>query len=121
MYNDPQSLTINSVAVSLPRTASGVNTGSFTAADSRTKLTVSHAYGKRVRRTVRIDVSKIVPDELIPSVNKPVSASVYIVVDSPLVGFTPTELKQIVDSHSAWQATGTGAANNTLRLLGGES
>lgn len=121
MYSDPQSLTISGTAVSLPRTASGVNQGGFTAADGNTKFSISHQYGKRARRTARIDVRKIIPDPLIANVSREVSASVYVVIDAPLVGFTAAELKGIADAHSAWMAAGTGAANNTLRLVGGES
>lgn len=121
MYSDPQSITLNGSAVSLPRTASGVDTGGFTAADGNVKMTVQHQYGKRARRTVRIDHKKIVPDELLATVSKQVSASVYIVVDTPLVGYTGAEQKQIIDALTAWLAAGAGAANNALRLVGGES
>lgn len=121
MYSDPQSLTINGSAVTLPRTASGVDNGGFTAADGNVKMTVSHQYGKRARRTVRIDHKKIVPDELLTSVSKQVSTSVYVVVDAPLVGYNGAEQKQIIDALAAWLAAGTGAANNALRLVGGES
>lgn len=121
MYSDPQTLTISGTAVSLPRTSAGVNAGVFTSPDGAVDLDVRHQYGKRARRTVRIDHEKIIPDPLLTNVNKPVSASVYVVVDAPLMGYTPTELKGIVDALAAWLAAGTGAANNTIRLVGGES
>lgn len=121
MYSDPQSLTISGTATALPRTSSGVNSGVFTAPDGAVQLDIRHQYGKRSRRTVRIDAQKVIPDPLLTTVNKPVSMSVYIVVDAPLSGYTPAEQKALVDALAAWLAAGTGAANNTLRLVGGES
>lgn len=121
MYSDPQSLTISGTATSLPRTSAGVNAGQFTTPDGAVVFDIRHQYGKRSRRTVRIDHSKIIPDPLLTNVNKVVSSSVYVVVDAPLVGYTATELKGLVDALAAWLAAGTGAANNTVRLVGGES
>lgn len=119
-YTDPQTITIDS-AVSLPRTSSGVNTGGFSANDGTVGLTVSHQYGKRVRRVARVDTSKIAPDPLISSTNIKHSMSAYLVVDMPSTGYTAAEAKKVIDGLAAWLAAGTGAANNTTRLLGGEN
>jgi hypothetical protein len=120
-YADPQSVTINSVANSLPRVGSGVNTGAFSNGDATVKMGVSHQYAKRTRRQARLDFSKIAPDPLISSTNIKYSMSAYIVVDAPVTGFTVAEQKQIVDALTEWLATGSGAANNTTKLLGGEN
>lgn len=120
-YNDPQSITVAGTAVSLPRTSSGVNTGAFTAPDGNTKLTVQSTLSKRARRMARIDVQKTVPDPLVSNINNIVSMSAYVVIDAPKTGYTPAEQKAIVDALAAWLAAGTGAANNTLRLVGGEN
>jgi hypothetical protein len=45
--------------------------------------------------------------------------STYIVADVPVVGFTITEQKQIIDALTAWLTASTGA--NVTKLLGGES
>lgn len=119
-YADPQSVTINAVATVLPRTSSGVNTGQFTKDDGNVRLTVSSAYGRRTRRTARLDFSKVAPDPLISSQNIKYSMSAYLVVDVPVTGFTVAEQKQIVDALTAWLASGSGAANSTTKLLGGE-
>lgn len=118
-FADPQSVTINAVAVSLPRVSSFVNAGGFSSADSLVQLKVSHAYGKRTRRTVRIDASKISADPMIPSVNTRSSMSVYMVVDHPVNGYTVAEQKQIVDALVAYLAASTGA--RVTQLLGGEN
>jgi len=49
MLTDPQSVTINAVANSLPRVGSSNNSGSFSKDDANVKLEVSHSYGKRTR------------------------------------------------------------------------
>jgi len=118
-FADPQSVTINSVANSLPRTSSGPNTGSFTKDDGAVKLTVSHSYGKRVRRTVRLDHTKIAADPLQPSTNARYSMSTYVVVDAPVTGYTNAEIKQIVDALTGYLTASSGA--RVTQLLGGEN
>lgn len=118
-YADPQSVTISGTANSLPRVSSGVNSGAFSKDDSTVQLSVSHAYGKRTRRTARINHSKIAADPLQPTNNTKLSASVYIVVDTPVTGYTVAEAKAIVDGLTKWLTDTTGA--NTTKLLGGEN
>lgn len=118
-FSDPQSVTINAVAIPLPRVSSGVNSGVFSSADGAVKLTVSHAYGKRARRTIRIDHSKISADPLQPSTNARYSMSTYIVVDAPAVGYSSAEIKQVVDGLTAYLTGSTGA--RVTQLLGGEN
>lgn len=118
-FSDPQSVTINAVANTLPRTSSGENSGSFTKDDGNVKLTISHAYGKRNRRTVRLDHRKIAADPLVAAQNLQYSMSCYIVVDVPVVGYTVAEAKQIVDALTAYLTASSGA--NVTKVLGGES
>lgn len=117
-FSDPQSVTINAVAVTLPRTGSGVNAGTFKSNDGTVQLSVSHAYGKRNRRTIRIDHSKIAADPLL-SENVEFSMSSYLVVDVPPRGYTVTEAKQVVDGLLAYLTATSGA--KITQLLGGEN
>jgi hypothetical protein len=118
-FADPQSVTINSVANSLPRVSSGVNTGSFSKDDGTVRLTISHAYGKRNRRTIRVDHKKVAADPFSSSVNAEYSMSAYIVVDVPKVGYTIAEQKQIVDALTGYLTATSGA--RVTQLLGGEN
>lgn len=118
-FTDPQTVTINSIANTLPRTSSGVNSGVFSKDDGNVVLSVSHAKGKRTRRTIRIDHSKIAPDPLISAQNIKFSMSAYVVVDVPPTGYTVAEQKQIVDALTAYLSASSGA--NTTKLLGGEN
>lgn len=118
MFADPQSVTINAVANSLPRTTAGVNLGEFKKDDGNVALRVSHQYGKRTRRQVRLDFSKIAADPLISSTNIKYSMSAYLVVDVPVTGFTVAEAKQIVDGLTAYLTASSGS--KVTQLLGGE-
>ena len=117
--SDPQSVTINAVAVSLPRTSSGVNQGTFQSNDGLVKETVSHQYGKRNRHLLRIDHSKISPDPFISAQNNKYSMSCYIVVDVPTLGYTVTEQKQVIDGFIAQLNASSGAL--ITKALGGEN
>lgn len=118
-FSDPQSITINAVANTLPRTSNNGATSVYSSADGNVKLTISSAYGKRNRRTARVDFRKTAADPLFPAQNAPYSMSTYIVMDTPVVGFSVTEQKQIVDALTAYLTASTGA--NVTKILGGES
>lgn len=119
MFADPQSVTINAVANSLPRTGSGVDNGTFSKDDGNVKLSVKHSYGNRVRRLVRLDHRKVASDPLATGYNKEYSMNAYLVIDVPSVGYTLTEAKQIVDALTLWLTTTSGS--NVTKVLGGES
>jgi hypothetical protein len=118
-YADPQSVTINAVPVSLPRTSSGPSTGTFSSSDGLVGLTVSHAYGRRTRRTLRLSSSKISADPFIPNQNVKSSMSTYIVVDTPVNGYTNAEIKFVVDALCAYLTASSGS--KVTQLLGGEN
>jgi hypothetical protein len=120
-FSDPQSVTIGSTpgTVSLPRTASSVGGGVFDSNDGTVELSVANSYGKRTRRTARINLSKIAPDPLISSNNIKYSSSVYVVVDAPVTGFTVAELKDLMTGLTTWLTASSGA--HITQLLGGEN
>jgi hypothetical protein len=119
MFSDPQSVTINAVANSLPRTSSGVNTGAFTKDDGLVKLSISHSLGKRTRRVVRLDHAKIAADPLLAGVNVRATMSTYVVMDTPETGYSNAEVKQIVDALTGYLTASSGA--NVTKIIGGES
>lgn len=118
-YTDPQSVTINAVANSLPRTSSGQDQGAFTKDDGTVKLSISHSYGSRTRRVIRLDHNKVAADPLMAGVNVQARMAAYLVVDVPKTGYTLAEQKQIVDALTAYLTASTGA--RVTQLLGGES
>lgn len=118
-FADPQSITINAVANSLPRISSGVNEGSFSKDDGTVQLKVTHQYGKRTRRTIRIDHRKTAPDPFVSNVNVSRSMSVYMVADVPTDGYSIAEQKQIIDALTGYLTATSGA--RVTQLLGGEN
>lgn len=119
-FADPQSITISGTATSLPRVSSGVNAGSFASGDGTLKKSVAHSYGRsRTRRTIRVDLKKIAADPLLSGVNNQYSTSVYLVVDLPAVGFTNTELKNLITGFLSDLTASSGAQMD--KLLGGEN
>jgi hypothetical protein len=118
-FSDPQSVTISGSAVSLPRTGSGPSSGTFKSNDGLVQLDVSTSYGKRTRSSIRISHSKIAPDPLISSQNIKYSMSTYVVVDTPVTGYTVAEAKAVVDALVAYLSASSGA--RVTQLLGGEN
>jgi hypothetical protein len=118
-FADPQSVTINAVAQSLPRTSSGANAGIFTKDDGTVALSVLHNYGSRTRRSIRLTHKKIITDPLASDRNVPVSMAINIAVDVPVTGYTVAEQKQVVDALVAYLTASSGA--KVTQLLGGEN
>lgn len=118
MFSDPQSVTINAVANSLPRVSAGANSGIFRKDDGTVKLTITHAENKRNRRLVRLDHNKLAADPYITGNQDPVDMAVYAVFDVPLLGYTVAEQKQVADGFFAYLTASSGAA--ITKILGGE-
>lgn len=104
-FGDPQSVTVNSVAQSMPRIQLMDNgtKAIYQKADGTYKLTISHkSLGKdRVNSMVRIDQLAIVPDPL-TSVNDYETLSFWVVIDRPLAGFTQTQVEQLIAGMKTW-------------------
>lgn len=118
-FTDPQTVTINAIANILSRVSTGQGTGAFQKDDGLVKLSIGNAYGKRVRRTLRLDHSKIAPDPLLAAQNLRYSMSTYIVADVPLQGYSIAEQKQVIDGFVAWMNASSGAS--ITKWLGGEN
>lgn len=116
MYTDPQSVTVNAVAQSLPRTGASLTAGTFKKDDGTLVLSVTHSSGRRAQHRVRLDNSKIVVDPFASDRNIPVSMSAYLVVDVPTTGYSNTEIAQQVTALADWLK----ASTNTAKLIGGE-
>lgn len=117
--SDPQSITINAIAHSLPRVGSTGTSSTYSSNDGTVTETVSHRPGRRNRRVVRVDHSKVAPDPLISAQNIKHSMACYIVVDAPVTGYTVAEQKQVVDGLIAQLSASSGAM--ITKVLGGEN
>ncbi|DAD51752.1 coat protein [ssRNA phage Zoerhiza.2_1] len=116
---DPQTVTISGTTTPLPRTSVDQDESEYTSGDGLIKLLVSHAYGKRQRRLVRIDHAKMAADVFKPTENVKVGMSVYTVFDLPPAGYTAAEALAVWSGFNT-QLTATSNAVVT-KILGGES
>lgn len=115
MFLDPQVVTVNTVAQSMPRIKLGSSDATYRTADEAFQMRISHQTTKsRTRRMVRLDQTKIAADPL-SAVNTSQTAGVYIVIDEPKFGFTDGELDYLVDAMIAWLTTA-----NIAKVLGSE-
>jgi len=115
MLSDPQSVTINAVAISLPKTSTGPTANVYSSADGNTTMTTKqNVTASRFRREVRLSQKKVAADP-ISGVNKELGVSVYLVIDEPRAGFSDTEIGYLIDALKSW-ATST----NYNKVLGGE-
>ncbi len=86
MFADPQSLTIAGTATSFARTGMSLDAGKFAAASGKYTLDIAHTNGKRVRHVIKLSLSDVVANPLVPDQNQAVGASVHLVVDAPRNG-----------------------------------
>lgn len=118
-FADPLSITVDGVTSSLPRVAVGDNKSSYQSSDGNVKLLASHAYGRRTRRTLRVDHSKISADPFRPDQNVRQSMSFYIVFDTPVAGYTNAEALAV---YTGFKTAMTASSDALIaKLLGGES
>jgi len=118
-FADPQSVDIGAGAVSLPRVSTGVYSTIYTSADGNLSYEISHQYKARTRRVARLNVRKTAADPLFPANFLPYTASVYLVIDVPKVGFTVTEAKTISTGLMTNLTASTNA--NLIKVTQGES
>jgi hypothetical protein len=118
-FTDPQSVTISGTAISLPRVSTGNGQSSYQSADGLVTLSASSTYGKRTRRVLRLDHSKITSDPFIPAQNTKVSMSNYVVFDIPVAGYTNADAIAV---YAGFKAAFTASSDALIsKLLGGES
>jgi hypothetical protein len=116
MLADPQSVTVNAVAISLPRTSQGAAANSYTSTDGKTVMTTKqNITAARFRREVRLAQKKIAADP-ISAINKELGVSVYLVIDEPRTAvFSDVEIGYLIDALKAWLTSA-----NYNKVLGGE-
>jgi hypothetical protein len=118
---DPISITLNSVATSLPKTSMVESKSTYTKDDGLVKITVAHQeVGKtKTRRVIRLDTTDVAADPLLAGVNREVPFEAYLVIVAPRVGLTLAAQKDKVTSLLTYVTASSGAV--LTKILGGES
>lgn len=116
MFADPQSITVAGSAKSMPRISSNGTSSIYQNADETYKFTISHQKSnKRIRSMARVDNRAIVTDPL-SSEQDYDTLTFYVVVDRPEVGFTSTNVNDLVAAVKTWLDS-----TNVGKLFGQES
>jgi hypothetical protein len=119
VFNDPQSVTYNAVAKSLPRTGSTGVQSDYRLVDSGGvvyTLTLSHQFSKRNRVVARLRRESTVTDPLVPANSIGASMTATLTIDFPVAGLTPTDAQLLAKALVGW-----GSDANLLKLAGGET
>jgi hypothetical protein len=97
----------------------GNNKSEYVSADGLIRLSAAHTYGRRTRRVLRLDHSKITADPFIPTTNAKVSMSNYMVFDVPIAGYSGSEALAV---YAGFKTLFTASSDALIvKLLGGES
>lgn len=119
---DPQKFKeVAGTEVTAPRVSSGDFKSVYETSDGLNKLTLSttQSNSNRRRHLVRIDVEKLTTNIYEEAKKQAVSASVYLVVDRPIAGYTVAEMKKLIEGLVGLISASTYSVAE--KLLGGES
>jgi len=103
MFTDPQSVTYNGNAKSMPKVESTGKQSVYISADGNFTMKISHQVvaGGRVRSLVRIDQRAVVADPLTADNDYQVLTT-YMVIERPEYGFTATDVNYQVAALEGW-------------------
>lgn len=121
-FADPQSITVDAAAITLPRVNTGAALGQFTSADGAYQIQVGPRVlqgGKRTSRSAVIINTKVTADPLVATTNIRVKDSVRVVIDRPLDGYSDAEVLLQLKALIKWLTDGTDA--NAKKLIAGEN
>jgi hypothetical protein len=118
-FSDPLSVTISGTTTPLPRVSVGDDESEYTSGDGLISVRASHSYGKRTRRLLRIDTSKLTSDPFKPAENVKVGMGFQLIFDLPPAGYTAAEALAV---YTGFKTLFTATSDQMItKLLGGES
>lgn len=121
MFADPSSITIETVATSIPRRKLGSESASYVSSDDKVSVKISHTTSKsRTRRLVRLD--RIVNyNDAMTGLSKAFPASAYLVIDVPARSaavITPANEQVLATDLMTWLTASTNA--NLVKVTSSE-
>lgn len=118
-FSDPQTITIDGVAIPLPRITTGTRKGLFAASDDSTRIEIDPRSGTRLSTSARLYQNKVTTDPLVTTTNIVVGDMVSLTINRPKAGFTDDDIIDQVTGFITWLTAGTNA--NLKKLIAGES
>lgn len=118
-FSDPQTITIDSVAITLPRINTGTAEGHFISADGNTRLELAPKNGNRRTSVCRLYQNKLIADPLIGTVNVRVGDMWSLTLNRPKDGYSDTEALNQLTALIAWLTASTNA--NAKKFIAGEN
>lgn len=118
MFADPQSVTYNAAAKSLPAIGRSDSQSEYKLNDSGVvyDLIISHQFKARNRAVVRLRRDAYVADTLVPAQNVLASMTATFTVDFPTTGYTAADAQLLGNALVAWLTSG-----NILKVVNGET
>lgn len=119
-FADPQTVTIDGTASTLPRVFEKENVGSFIGPNQDVEMVIRPTLTKAMRRhqVVQLKVAKNATDP-ISGIGKRVESTMSIVLDAPVAGFSDAELVAAASGLITWATAGTNA--NLKKFVAGEN
>lgn len=118
MFADPQSVTYNTVAKSLPTTGRGADESTYKLNDSGVVYTMKlgHQFKRRNRVVARLQRDAFASDPLVPAQNILASATATFTIDFPNIGMTAADAQLLGLALKDWLSSA-----NILKLVNGET
>lgn len=118
-FNDPVDFDPGAGDIELFRVSTGENRSTYSDAAGTNLIKAEHNYSRRTRRVFRVDVNKITADPFLPTQNTKVSASLYLVADLPVAGYSVDEIVDLYTGLNGSLSSGTNAL--LIKWLAGQS
>lgn len=119
-FTSPLSVTLSTGATTFNLVSTEGQKKTYRSDDGLKEIVISHSEKRRNRRTIRFNRTVLAPDPFIPAQNVEVSYSAYFVLDTPVAGFSNTDIGNDIDATDgflAWMTGGTVMSD----LMAGES
>lgn len=118
MFSDPQSVTYNAVAKSLPATGRTDTQSTYYLNDSGVQYTLllSHQFKTRNRVVARLQRTAYASDPIVPAQNVLASATATLTIDFQNTGMTASDVQLLGKALVGWASDA-----NLLKLVNGET
>jgi hypothetical protein len=117
VFTEPQPVVVATVTTQLPKVDGGNRSSLYESTAAGLALKIRHLLGKRIRREIRLDITKTAPDPLLDGVSRQYSMTAGLWIDVPPLGFSNTEQVNNALALVDWAKV----AGNLTKVVNGES